>query len=213
MFKVKRQIVVEVCIMIALVCLVVLAFAITGRAFNDEKELKPLPSTTTTAMATTTKSATKKATTTKVTTTVTAAKAKTKKAVAKTTAKTTTTVATTTAPTETTTTTTTTAAPYWDGEVLTPSNGRIEGPSGQETFYNLDMSGVLNIMYGMGFSGDYWIRNDGCKMFGDYIMVAADLSIRPRGSIVQTSLGYGIVCDTGSFIYSNPYQLDIATCW
>ena len=44
-------------------------------------------------------------------------------------------------------------------------------------------------------------------------MVAADLSIRPRGSTIATSLGMGLVCDTGSFIYNNPTQLDIATTW
>lgn len=205
MIKVKRQVVVEVCIFAILTVLIVLAFTFVCKAFDAGQNVKENASSATTTT-------TAKATTTKATTKVAAVQT-TKKAVAKTTAKTTTTVATTTAPTETTTTTTTTAAPYWGGEVLNASNGRVEGPSGQETYYNLDMSGVLNIMYGMGFSGDYWIRNDGCKMFGDYIMVAADLSIRPRGSIVQTSLGYGIVCDTGSFIYSNPYQLDIATCW
>jgi 3D (Asp-Asp-Asp) domain-containing protein len=44
-------------------------------------------------------------------------------------------------------------------------------------------------------------------------MIAADLSIRPRGSLVPTSLGMGIVCDTGTFIYTNPTQIDIAVAW
>ena len=35
------------------------------------------------------------------------------------------------------------------------------------------------------------------KMLGDYVIVAADLNKYPRGSIVDTSLGQGIVCDTG----------------
>lgn len=104
----------------------------------------------------------------------------------------------------------------WGGQVLTPWVGTVEGPSGTETYYNLDMSGVVGIMRDMGFdagSYPYWVRGDGCKMLGDYIMVAADLSIRPRGSTIATSLGMGLVCDTGSFIYSNPTQLDIATNW
>lgn len=104
----------------------------------------------------------------------------------------------------------------WDGQVLNPWVGTVEGPSGTETYYNLDMSGVVGIMRDMGFdagSYPYWVRSDGCKMLGDYIMVAADLSIRPRGSTIPTSLGMGLVCDTGSFIYSNPTQLDIATNW
>ena len=90
------------------------------------------------------------------------------------------------------------------------------GPSGKETYYNLNMSGVINIMRGMGFSEDeypYWIRDDGVKMLGDYVMVAADLSIRPRGSTIPCSLGTGLVCDTGAFIYSDSTQLDIAVAW
>ena len=75
------------------------------------------------------------------------------------------------------------------------------------------MDGVVSIMRGIGNDDEYWVRDDGCKMLGDYIMVAADLSIRPRGSLVDTSLGKGIVCDTGSFTNSNPYQLDIAVSW
>ena len=105
---------------------------------------------------------------------------------------------------------------FYDGQVLNSRIGTVEGPSGKETYYNLPMSGVISIMRNAGFSEEeypYWVRDDGCKMLGDYIMVAADLSIRPRGSLVYTSLGMGIVCDTGDFIYSNPYQLDIAVNW
>ena len=101
----------------------------------------------------------------------------------------------------------------WNGQVLTPYLGVVQGPSGKETYYNLDMSGVISIMRSMGNNDPYWVRSDGCKMLGNYIMVAADLSIRPRGSLIQTSLGTGIVCDTGTFIYSDPYQIDIAVTW
>ena len=104
----------------------------------------------------------------------------------------------------------------WSGAVLNRSDGTVTGPSGKETYYNLDMSGVVRIMRARGFSEadyPYWVRSDGCKMLGPYIMVAADLNIRPRGSIVPCSLGMAIVADTGSFIYSNRYQLDIATTW
>lgn len=101
----------------------------------------------------------------------------------------------------------------WNGSVLTPSTGVNYGPSGKETYYNLNMSGVISIMRGMGYTGEYWVRNDGCKMLGDYIMVAANLSVHPRGSLVETSLGTGIVCDTGGFAAGNPNQLDIATTW
>lgn len=96
---------------------------------------------------------------------------------------------------------------------LTPSAGVFYGPNGKETYYNLDISGVISIMRGMGNNDEYWVRMDGAKMLGDYIMVAADLNKHPRGSIVETSLGQGIVCDTGSFTYTSDTQLDIATNW
>ena len=96
---------------------------------------------------------------------------------------------------------------------LTASNGRIKGPTNEETYYNLDMSRVVDTMRRKGFSEEeypYYIREDGVKMLGDYVMVAADLDIHPRGVVVETSLGQGLVCDTGEFeedIY------DIATDW
>lgn len=104
----------------------------------------------------------------------------------------------------------------YSGAVLNPSNGSIIGPSGKETYYNLDMSGVVRIMRNMGYSAEeypYWVRSDGAKMLGNYIMVAANLSLRPRGSIVLCSLGEAIVADTGGFAEGNPTQLDIATAW
>lgn len=105
------------------------------------------------------------------------------------------------------------AEPQTGTGVLNRTLGTVMGPSGKETFYNLDMSGVIAIMQSMGYYADYWVREDGVKMYGDYIMVAANLSIRPKGTIVQTSLGMGIVVDTGGFAATNPYQLDIATTW
>ena len=101
----------------------------------------------------------------------------------------------------------------WQGEVLNTSNGTVEGPSGRETYYNLDMSGVISIMRSEGYQYEYWERADGVKMFGSYVMCAANFQIRPRGSIVDTSLGKGIVCDTGGFDSANPTQFDIATNW
>ena len=102
---------------------------------------------------------------------------------------------------------------FWDGPVLTPWAGTVEGPSGKETYYNLDMSGVVDIMRSMGNEDPYWVREDGCKMLGDYIMCAANLDVHPRGSLVESSLGTCIVCDTGGFAYYNPTQLDIAVPW
>ena len=101
----------------------------------------------------------------------------------------------------------------YSGTVLNKRAGTITGPSGKETYYNLNMSGVVNIMRNMGNSDKYWVRDDGVKMLGDYVMVAANLDTHPRGSIVDSSLGKAIVCDTGTFAYSNPNQLDVAVSW
>ena len=101
----------------------------------------------------------------------------------------------------------------YNGAVLTSQLGTIQGPSGKETFYNLPMGGVINIMRSIGNEDGYWVREDGVKMLGDYVMVAANLETHPRGSLVETSLGTGIVCDTGGFAYADPYQIDVATAW
>ena len=96
---------------------------------------------------------------------------------------------------------------------LTPSAGRVMGPTNVETYYNLPMSRVVKSMRNRGYTEEeypYWEREDGCKMLGEYIMVAADLDLHPKGTIVETSLGAGMVCDTGEFtedIY------DIAVNW
>ena len=105
---------------------------------------------------------------------------------------------------------------HWDGEVLNTFNGVANGPSGYETYYNLPMGGVVDMMRGMGYDEEnypYWVRDDGAKMLGDYVMVAANLDVRPYGTILPCSLGMAIVCDTGSFAQSNPTQLDVAVSW
>ena len=101
----------------------------------------------------------------------------------------------------------------WQGEVLNAYVGVVQGPSGKETYYNLLMGGVIEIMKSLGYDYEYWVREDGVKMYGDYIMCAANLEIRPKGTILETSLGTAMVCDTGSFAESNPYQIDIAVDW
>ena len=101
----------------------------------------------------------------------------------------------------------------YDGPVLSRSRGAISGPSGKETYYNLNMSGCINIMSSRGFNEPYWVRSDGVKMYGYYVMCAAGLSIRPKGSIVESSNGLAIVVDTGGFASRNPRQLDIAVTW
>lgn len=96
---------------------------------------------------------------------------------------------------------------------LTATAGTVIGPSGKETYYNMDMTKIVSNLSAKGYPGSYWIRDDGCKMFGDYILCAADYSLHPYGSLVQSSLGTCIVADTGAFSSSSATHLDIATNW
>ena len=80
----------------------------------------------------------------------------------------------------------------------------------QETYYDLNMSGVMSFC---GKSG-YTVRDDGVKVDDEgYVIVAANLSRYPRCSVVETSLGLGKVYDTGTFASTNPEQFDLATDW
>lgn len=101
----------------------------------------------------------------------------------------------------------------WNGAVLNKTNGVVNGPNGKETYYNLNMSKIVAGLQKKSASSEYWVRNDGVKMFGEYIMVAANLSVYPRGTVVETSLGTGIVCDTGAFAGRSNITFDIATAW
>lgn len=99
---------------------------------------------------------------------------------------------------------------------ITVQSGVFNGPSGRETFYNLPMKGVISHMRKLGYDAEefpYWIRDDGCKMLGPYIMVAANLKTRPYGTILETSMGTAIVCDTETFVKKYPNGVDIAVNW
>lgn len=97
--------------------------------------------------------------------------------------------------------------------ILSASSGVNYFGNQKETFYNLPMDGVVNIAKSRGIEGEYTIREDGCKMMGDYIIIAANQTVHPYGSLVETSLGTGIVLDTGGFATFNPTQVDIAVTW
>ena len=99
------------------------------------------------------------------------------------------------------------------GPHLTPEGGVFEFEGHTETYYNLDMSVVVQVAQSRGIAGEYWVREDGCKMLGDYIMVAACYDIHPYVSLVNTSLGMGIVVDTGGFTAWNAYNIDISCAW
>ena len=102
--------------------------------------------------------------------------------------------------------------PPTDG-CLTPSGGVHNGPSGLETYYNLPMDGVIQQARNFGIEGEYWVRDDGVKMYGDYVILACNRDVHPMGTLVETSLGTGISLDTGGFAESNPTQCDVAVSW
>jgi len=81
----------------------------------------------------------------------------------------------------------------------------------RETYYDLPM-GV--VMQNCGQGGYYTVRADGVKVDRDgYVIIAANLAIYPRCSVVETSLGPGKVYDTGGFVSHHPHGWDIATDW
>lgn len=91
--------------------------------------------------------------------------------------------------------------------------GRIQFDGHEETYYNLPMERVVENARKNGIYGAYWLREDGAKMWGHYVIVAAPFDVHPYGSFVETSLGEGIVLDTGEFAVTNKNQIDIATGW
>jgi len=104
----------------------------------------------------------------------------------------------------------------WKGPKISRTSGVVQGPSGRETYYNMDMTYCINRMRSKGYSSKdypYWVRDDGCKMLGPYIMVAANFKIRPLGTILETSRGWAIVVDTGGFVKQFPRGIDVATNW
>jgi uncharacterized protein YabE (DUF348 family) len=103
-----------------------------------------------------------------------------------------------------------------DGAGLTKSKGAqywtdSKGVSHRETYYDLNMHVV---MQACGQGGYYTVRPDGAKVDAQgYIIVAANFSVYPRCSIVETSLGPAKVYDTGGFATRYPTGFDLATDW
>lgn len=99
---------------------------------------------------------------------------------------------------------------------ITKERGGYMGPSGRETYYNLYMGNCVNYMRELGYDEinyPYWVRDDGAKMLGLYVMCAANWKTRPRGTIIPTSLGDAIVVDTGEFVSDYPNGVDLAVDW
>lgn len=103
--------------------------------------------------------------------------------------------------------------PVPSGAHLTKEGGTFNFEGHTETYYNLPMDVVVQVAHSKGIGGEYHVREDGVKMLGDYIMVAASYDLHPYGSFVNTSLGMGIVVDTGGFVAWNPTGIDIAVSW
>ena len=103
------------------------------------------------------------------------------------------------------------------------------GPNGEpvyETWYDYKMSNVVDAMKNRGYDYDYSVDEEtGIKMFGPYVMVAADVKnvANPDGTynygdIVETSVGTGMVVDycgeaATKRENSNGIHFDIATAW
>ncbi len=102
------------------------------------------------------------------------------------------------------------------GQGLTKSMGVNQftdsrGVTHRETYYDLPMN---RVMQNCGQGGYYTVREDGVKVDRDgYVIIAANLGIYPRCSVVETSVGPGKVYDTGGFAAYHPHGWDIATDW
>lgn len=82
----------------------------------------------------------------------------------------------------------------------------------KETYYNLPMDRVLERAdRNFGSHHKRWVNEDGCKMYGPYIICAGPVEM--YGEIVETSLGEGIILDTGAFCLENKNALDLAVTW
>ena len=95
--------------------------------------------------------------------------------------------------------------------ILTARLGTINFEGHKETWYDLPMKRVVNKAHDNGIDGEYTIREDGCKMIGEYIICAG--AKNRYGEVVKTSRGEGIIIDTGDFAKTEPTTIDIATNW
>ena len=95
--------------------------------------------------------------------------------------------------------------------VLTAQLGRVTYNGHYETWYNLNMSRIVNKAHDNGIDEEYWISEDGLKMLGDYVMCAGHPD--RYGEVVETSRGLGIIVDTGEFVKTEPDTIDIAVSW
>lgn len=95
--------------------------------------------------------------------------------------------------------------------VLTAVKGINNFMGHEESWYDLDMKNIIEKADQIYGENPYWIREDGVKMYGPYVICA---SRKERyGDVVDTSLGRGLILDTGDFVKDHPDRIDIATNW
>ena len=94
--------------------------------------------------------------------------------------------------------------------VLTASLGRIQFQDHTETWYNRPMGKVVQRAKDMGIPAEYWVREDGVKMFGPWVILASHPSVT-RYTRIQTSLGEGIILDR--HCVDDPDLYDVAVSW
>ena len=86
----------------------------------------------------------------------------------------------------------------------------------KETYYNLPMERIYaKADANFGSHPKKWVREDGVKMYGPYVVLAVNFRKYPYGTTdIPTSLGLGIALDTGAFATEdNLDQVDVAVTW
>ena len=95
--------------------------------------------------------------------------------------------------------------------VLTAAKGVNTFMDHEERWYNLDMSRVVQTAKKNGIPGSYSVRPDGVKTYNGFVICAG--APERYGEIIDTSLGKGLIIDTGEFVEEDPTMIDIATNW
>ena len=95
--------------------------------------------------------------------------------------------------------------------VLTAVKGVNNFCGHTEKYYNLSMRKVVKRAQDMGIPCEYWVREDGVKMFGPWVICAAHPSVT-RYTRIDTNLGPGIVLDYNT-VYTDKTLIDIVTAW
>lgn len=96
--------------------------------------------------------------------------------------------------------------------ILTAKLGTVQYDGHKETYYNLPMHNIVSRadeFYGL--EDVYEVREDGVKTYNGFVMLATDWGEYPFGSVIETSLGTGIVLDMQTT--GNKQIVDIAVTW